>query len=402
MNATINAICYKSKILKNGEHPLMIRVCKDGKKKYKSLSISVHPDYWDFKKNRPKPNCPNRELILKIILDKELEFQKQILELRAEDKEFTASTLITPKSKTKSKTVQEYYKELIDDFKLSNRIGNAKVYNDSYTSLSKFTKNKLDIPFSHIDTDFLKDYEKWLKQKNCKDTSISLSFRTLRSVYNKAIVAKHAKRTSYPFEDFKVSKFNTKTEKRAVSKDIIKEIMELDLTGRSEYINFSRDMFIFSYLCSGINLTDIANLKVGNIVNDRLIYIRQKTGKKINIPLSENAKVIIQKYASEQTPYLFPILNDDIHKAEIQKYRRRKKVLRNINKNLKQISKMIGEDINLTTYVARHSYATVLKNSGVNIALISETLGHSDLKTTQIYLDSFENEQIDKAMENLL
>jgi hypothetical protein len=196
MSEKVNILCYKSKVLSNGEHPLMLCICKDRRRKYKSLGISVHPDYWDFSKNRPKSNCPNRELILKIILDKELELRRQILELKTEDKEFTASTLISPKSKTKSKTVQEYYKELIDDFKLSNRIGNEKVYNDSYTSLSKFTKNKLDILFSHIDTDFLKDYEKWLRHKNCKDTSISLPFRTLRSVYNKAIAAKHAKRAS--------------------------------------------------------------------------------------------------------------------------------------------------------------------------------------------------------------
>ena len=76
----VNILCYKSKTLANGENPLMIRVCKDGKKKYQSLGISVNPQFWDFTKERPKANCPNRELILKIILEKESEYQKQILE----------------------------------------------------------------------------------------------------------------------------------------------------------------------------------------------------------------------------------------------------------------------------------------------------------------------------------
>lgn len=403
MNATVNVVLFKSKTLSNGNHPLMVRVCKDGKKKYKSLGISVHPDHWDFVKSKPKTSCPNKDLILKIILDKELEFQKQILELQAEDKEFTASSLIIPKGKNRVKTVKEFYTELIEEFKQTDKIGNAKVYKDSYTSLQKFTKNRLDIPFSHIDADFLKEYEKWLRQKNCKDTSMSLSFRTLRSLYNKAITVKYAKRASYPFEEFKVSKFNTKTEKRAISRGIIKEIMELDLTDKRAYLNFSRDIFIFSYLCGGINFTDIANLKRSNVVNDRLIYMRQKTGKRINIPLRDEAKIIIDRHRKQSVQeYIFPVLSDDIHKTEAQKYMRRKKVLRNINKYLKEISKIIGEDVNLTSYVARHSYATVLKNSGVNIALISETLGHSDLKTTQIYLDSFENSQIDEAMKNLL
>lgn len=73
-----------------------------------------------------------------------------------------------------------------------------------------------------------------------------------------------------------------------------------------------------------------------------------------------------------------------------------------VNSNLKLIAIQLGLNTNLTTYVARHSFATVLKKSGVNIALISEALGHSDLATTQIYLDSFDNEQIDDAMKNLL
>ena len=97
MQARINIICYKSKILKDGKSPLMVRVFKDSKIKYKSLGICVHPDHWDFQKNRPKNDCPNRELILKIILEKEASFQKQILELKSEDKEYTASTLIDAK-----------------------------------------------------------------------------------------------------------------------------------------------------------------------------------------------------------------------------------------------------------------------------------------------------------------
>jgi len=402
MRATINVVCYKSKTLTNGENPLMLRICKDKKSKYQSLGISVNPAHWDFQKNRPKPNCPNRELILKIILEKEAKFQKQILELQSDEKEFTASTLIAPKSKIKVKTVKEFFEELIAELELANKIGNANVYKDSYNSLKSFTKNSLDIPFAHIDVDFLKQYEKWLRQKSCKETSISLLFRTLRSLYNKAIEANHAKSTSYPFDDFKVSKFNTKTEKRAVSKDVIKGIMNLDLSRKNKYMYFSRDMFIFSYLCGGINFTDIANLKQSNIINDRLVYSRQKTGKRISIPLSDIAKEIIHKYKDKCfTDYIFPILDDNTYKTEAQRYRRRKKVLRNVNSYMKKIAKVLGVE-KITSYTARHSYATVLKNSGVNIALISETLGHSDLKTTQIYLDSFENSQIDAALENLL
>ena len=402
--STVNVVCYKSKTLSNGEHPLMIRVCKDGKKKFKGLGISVRPEHWDSNKNRPKTNCPNKDLILKIILEKEAEFQKQMLELQSDDKEFTASTLITPKVKQKIKSVQEFYNEIIQELEQSNKIGNSRVYRDSLRSLELYSNGKLDIPFSYIDVDFLKGYEKWLKQREYKETSLSLFFRTLRSAYNKAMEAKYVKKTAYPFDEYKVSKFCIKTEKRAIPKDNIKLIMELDLSEHTEYMQFAKDLFVFSYLCSGINFTDIANLTLSNIVEGRLIYIRQKTGKKINIPLNVETNNIIEKYVKSDSTseYIFPILNVSLHKTEMQKYNRRKKVLLKVNKALKEISTITGINANLTTYVARHSYATVLKNSGVNIALIGETLGHSDLKTTQIYLDSFENEQIDAAMANLL
>ena len=402
MNATVNVICYKSKTLKNGEHPLMIRVCKDNKVKYKSIGLSVKLEYWDFRKNRPRVGCPNKELILKIILEKETEYQKQILELKSEDKEFTASTLIAPKIKISIKTVQEFYEQLITEFELSNRIGNSRIYNDSLSSLNHYYNGKLDMPFSHIDMEFLLGYEKWLRQKGCKETSMSIFFRTLRSVYNKAIEAKYAKKVSYPFDDFKVSKFSIKTEKRAINKDSIRVIMNLDVSKQSEYVQLSKDLFIFSYLCSGINFTDMANLTLSNIQDNRLIYIRQKTGKKINIPLCQEAISIIQKYKDLTNGYIFPILDKKIHINEMQKYNRRKKALLKVNRALKVINNIAGINANLTTYVSRHSYATVLKNSGVNIALIGETLGHSDLKTTQIYLDSFENSQINDAILNLL
>ena len=127
-----------------------------------------------------------------------------------------------------------------------------------------------------------------------------------------------------------------------------------------------------------------------------------KTHKKITVSLSAYALTIIEKYSHVSNGYLFPILDNDVHITEMQRYNRKKKVLKSVNYRLKKLSKILGMNINLTTYVARHSFATVLKRSGVNIALISEALGHSDLATTQIYLDSFENEQIDTAMANLL
>ena len=402
MDATISVVCYKSKTLSNGEHPLMLRISKDGKKKYQSLGISVNPKFWDFQKNKPKPKCPNLEYLQKIILDKKLELQKKMLEIKSDQKEYSAATLIEANEKLLvAKTVDCFYKEIIAQCEINNKCGNRLVYLNSYNSLKRFTNGKLEIPFNTINVAWLEKYEKWLRSNGNKETTISLMFRTLRSTYNKAIKERCAHLSDYPFQEYKISKFDTSTQKRAIAKtDMLKFTETSQPIGQKKYVELSKDIFIFSYLCGGINFTDIANLTQENIVNGRLHYIRQKTGKLIKIGIPQEAMQIIKKYTDESNGYLFPILNVKVHKTALQKQNRIHKIRGKVNDILKTLGKRLGIEANITTYVARHSFASVLKKSGVNIALISEALGHSDLATTQIYLDSFDNEQVDEAMKS--
>jgi len=405
MNASISVVCYKSKTLSNGENPLMIQVSKNGKRKYQSLGISINSKHWDFAKNKPKSNCPNGDFIQKIILDKITEYQKQILEFNANQKDYTLNNLLDGnKTTVKEKTVGEFYNELILNYTQTNKAGNRLIYKGSFNSIKDFSKGRMNFMFTDIDLEWLNRYEKWLRSKGNKETTISLLFRTLRSAYNKAIEAKCTKKVNYPFDDFKVSKFDVSTSKRAIAKDEILLIKEIDLSMEPESVQFAKDVFIFSYLCGGINFTDLANLKPENIVDNRLEYIRQKTGKKISLQLSPEANQILKHYQqlTALSGYFFPILDFRIHKSAIQKQNRIHKVLGKTDKGLKRIAELVGINISLTTYVARHSFATVLKKSGINISLISEALGHSDVVTTQIYLDSFDNSQIDEAMKCLL
>ena len=166
-------------------------------------------------------------------------------------------------------------------------------------------------------------------------------------------------------------------------------------------LSFARDLFLFSYYSAGINFTDIATLRPSNIHDGVIQYHRHKTGKELRFPLTMQNVAILKKYLStDGNEYIFPILDSRRHKSSQQIFNRIHKVLVAVNKNLETLGKMAGID-KLTTYVARHTYATVMKRSGVNIAIISETMGHSDIKTTQIYLDSFEDTQIAEALKNL-
>ena len=160
MNVTANIVCYKSKTLANGEHPLMIRVCKDGKKKYKSLGVSVNPKYWNFERNTLKPNCPNYEYLSKLITDKASELSAEIVKLKTERKEFTASTLIDDRAKrVKPKTVHDLFCEQIQRLTDEGRRGYMLSVKQVYNSLLSFN-NHLDICFSDIDVCFLRRWKR--------------------------------------------------------------------------------------------------------------------------------------------------------------------------------------------------------------------------------------------------
>lgn len=399
MNVTANIVCYKSKTLSNGEHPLMIRVCKDGKKKYKSLGVSVNPKFWNFEKNILKPSSPNYEYLSKIIADKASELSEEIVKLKSERKDFTASTLIEESSqRVKQRTVNDLFCEQIKRLEDEGRRGYMLSVKQVYNSLLMSNKH-LDIYFTDVDVAFLRKYETWLRKQELAENTIGIRFRTLRAIYNLAIEQDIVKTESYPFAKYKVARLHAETVKRSLFKEDIERILAYKST--NNYMRFPIDIFAFTYYCGGINFTDIAHLTQANLIDGRLIYKRQKTKKLIKIPLQPQALALIKKYHNAKSPYLFPILSP-FHKTAEQKANRIHKVITKVNDRLKQIGEALNLPIALTTYVARHSQATVMKKAGVSTGVIREIMGHSSERITQIYLDSFDNEQIDEAMKNLL
>ena len=387
----------------------MLRLTKSGKRKYVSLGLSVEERFWDFKKNSPKRNCPDRDAILAVIERKSKQYREQITQFKVEGKDYTLETLVQRvENPVRQMNFGEYLDYFIQQLKEENRLGYAESFKGLKSSLILYC-DSLDFQFTHIDQQWLKGYEMFLIRSGKKENTIGIRFRSLRVIYNKAVSEKLVKRDYYPFDDFKVSKFHEQTMKRAISKEDIKRIIELNLrtvtTYHSPYLSLGRDLFLFSYLSCGINLTDMARIRYCDIFEGRLSYHRQKTGKLISFQLQPMALEIIDKYRkpdARQDDYVFPILDRKVHKTAIQIRDKVRKANKAANKALHRIGEKLGISIDLTTYVARHSYATVLKRSGVSTAIISESLGHSSEKVTQIYLDSFENSQIDEAMKNLL
>jgi len=403
---TIAVILFKSKTLANGEHPLMLRVTKSRVRKYISVGLSCDEKDWDANKNLVKKSHPNKDVMNSIISKALKPYSDKILDFKNEEKDFTPAVLISEaKNPVKKITVFDYFDLKIQRLKNSKQIGNAKVYNDTQNQIKTFNGDK-DFTFSQLDYNFLLKFESHLKSKSLTDNAISVRFRTIRALFNAAIAEKYAKKELYPFNQFKISeRFSTKTQKRAITKEDIKKVEALKLTAGSAAFE-AQQYFLFSYYGQGINFVDMANLKWNNIINDRIFYKRAKTGGELSFKLNQPALAIIEFWKPltkiENDSYIFPILNANTHSTPTQKYNRVHKVLTRVNKDLKDIGKDAKIDTPLTSYVARHTFATVLKRSGVSTAIISESMGHQTESITQTYLKSFENSIIDEAMEHLL
>jgi len=405
MEATISVICNKFKVLKNGECPIMLRVAKDGKRSMKSLGVSVNPAYWDFSKNCPKKNYPNRVMLMQLISQTLAEYQGKMMVAKLKGEEISASSVVADgKLCTCHITVENYITKHIQELRDSGKVGNSYAYLNLRTTLQNFYGKKLNFTFNDIDVAFCNKFETWMRKNKFEDTTMHYYFRTLRATYNKAVEANCVDREKSPFVEYKLSRFSTKTKKRALSKENVMKVVNADCSKMREKAQLAHDVFTFSYYCGGISLVDVANLTPDNIIDGRLIYERQKTHGMINLVMLDEAKTIIERYATYQkrAGYLFPILDNRKHITPMQKFNRVRKLCTQLNKELHKIAANLKIKEDVTTYVARHSFATVLKKSGVNIGIISQALGHQDIKTTQVYLGQFDDEQVDMAMQNLL
>ena len=401
----IKIVQRKDRIYADGRCPLFFRFTQKRQCKYISTGIALTQEFWNETEQRITESCPDSESLNWQLKEKLAEYQKQIDKLTVLEIEVSFDTLFGQKSRYINCTVSEYFRQQIDYLKGIGKVGSAVKYTSCKHLLEQCGLGRKR--FEQIDLQYLQDFEAFLIRKGNTSNSIATKFSVLRAVYNKAVKHKVFAETENPFKQYNVGRFWKPTRKRAITKEDVQRIQSLELPASTEVYStaFARDIFLFSYCVAGINFKDIATLRYGDIQNGRIYYQRHKTGKELNSPILPQTREIMERYSkpdASSDDYIFPILDRHIHKSEQQICNRVHKVIGHVNANLKRIAEMAGLKVNLTTYVARHTFATVLKRSGVNISIISESLGHSDLETTQIYLDSFENSQIDEAMKNLL
>lgn len=304
-------------------------------------------------------------------------------------------------------TVAGAFAKYIADLKEQERFGTAHSYEYACKSLERFKKG---VTFPEINKQFLQKYEKWMKNNGNGDSSIGMYLRALRVIFNSAISDGDIPVEIYPFGNGK-DKYEiptTENRKKALTINEISDIINFSATGTAEAM---RDYWYFMYLCNGINPKDFCLLKNKNKSEDlRFIeFNRAKTAntrrkkKSIKVALHEPAIKIIEKYgdkSGDPEAYIFPVLNIDMTAEEIHKAKDNFTGL--VNDHVKKIAKAVGIAKPVTTSYARHSFATALKRSGKNLSLVSELLGHSDIKVTEHYLDSFDEETLHEMTEAII
>lgn len=205
------------------------------------------------------------------------------------------------------------------------------------------------------------------------------------------------KESQYPFGKGKYEVPNGSSRKLALTLEQIKKL--ITYSDETQATEKYRDLWFFSYLCNGINFRDMIYLQYSNIINGEICFIRAKTARNtkhskiIHAVITPEMQTIINKWGNPDTRpenYIFPFTKGA--EGPFEKVKLIREVVTECNQVLRKIAHEIGIP-RITTYSARHSFATVLKRSGVNIAYISESLGHSNLAITENYLASFETEE---------
>lgn len=282
---------------------------------------------------------------------------------------------------------------LIHDLKKIGKCRTAETYTTVLNSFLRF-HGENDLLFEEVDSNLMMEYEIYLKMNGvCPNTS-SFYMRNLRAIYNRAVETESIARNN-PFKY--VYTGVDKTVKRAVPLKVIRQLRDMDLA-LNRTMSYARDLFMFSFYTRGMSFVDMAYLKKKDLQNGILSYRRQKTGQQLFIKWEKPMQDIVSKYDTDGTPYLLPIIRD----METDARRQYKNAVHLVNDKLKKLGERLGLGIPLTTYVARHAWASIAKSKNIPLSTISEAMGHDSENTTRIYLASLDTSVVDKANSLIL
>jgi integrase/recombinase XerD len=396
--ATVRLILKKDKLNKEGEAPLYIRIIKDRKAKFISLGIKIKPKDWNEKQARVKKSHPNSQRMNNFLAHKIAEAEGIALEME------TASKFVSPKSLKESilgknpQSFLEYFQKYVDDVEKNGKFSFYKKVKAVYSKLCNYTGDD-DLTFNDLTVTFLKRYESYLAEKLFNSTNtIYSNLKVIRKVVNDAVNEDLLALDKNPFNKYKLKQ--EKTTKEFLTEEEILRIESLDLDEKSMR-NHHRNIYVFATYAGGLRISDLLQLKWEDYDGERIIMTTQKTNNTVSIKLPEKAKEIIEFYIPKKPKsenYIFPFLKNDRPYTQKEIYNAVSSHNAYANKDLKVIAKMAEINKKLHFHTSRHTFATRALKKGMRIEYVSRLLGHSSIKTTQVYA-KIVNKDLDDAMD---
>lgn len=281
---------------------------------------------------------------------------------------------------------------IISRVRSEERFNTVKNYETALRSLLRYAEAS-DLSIRSITADFVQGYQQWLKHQGISLNTISCYTRSLRAIYNKV---QRRKGKATPFEHAYTG--SPETAKRSIPASDMRKLLKLQLPVGSR-LALSRDVFLFCFYCLGMPFIDVAFLRRNQISNGCITYYRRKTHQAIHIPIEPQIKEIIARYRHAQRELVFPILTQTQGVDAYSDYRRK---LSQYNYDLRQLSQMAKLKTRLTSYMVRHTWASMAYERQVDLHVISKALGHDNPQTTLVYIRGINNRQLANANRRLL
>lgn len=393
---------FRASSVPQAEGTLYFQVIHQRSVRCQSTAYRIFPHEWDERRSSllipPHGERRAQLLLMQSMLNGELRQRRNILvKMTAGDQEVSMDELIMAFDELPPcKTVFTFLQEQAEKKEQMLRMGTAKTYVNAYRRFRDF-RNGMDLAFDELTPDMIERYDAWLRNRSLKTNSIRFYLRTLNTLLCKAVIEGLLEPDRRLFSRVRLS--YVPTTKRAISEHELKAIAQLPLP-RGSSMALARDIFMFSFYTRGMSFVDMAFLKKTDLKGRLLEYCRKKTNQHLSIAWERALQTIVDRYAhlTKDTSYMLPIIRAE-DGTEYQQYRR---MHENVNWALRIIGERAGLRIRLTTYVARHTWASIARNMNFSIAIISEGMGHRSYRTTQVYLDSIGTSRINDANKQII
>ncbi len=265
----------------------------------------------------------------------------------------------------------------------------AHVHRSALRSFKAFLNGQRTL-FTDITPTLLKRYETWLSRQGKSRNTISTYLRALRSTYNRAVERGLARFVPRLFHQ--VYTGICAPTKRALTRDEVKHIIEAEVPAE---LKQAQEWFSLMFYLRGMPFIDLAHLRPCDYDGCTLTYSRHKTLQMLQLEVPVEARSLIHPYTdSNDSPYLFPILQ-----KEGENYA---SALRTLNKQLDRLARHVLPYRHITSYTARHSWATIAYHLGISVGVVSCGLGHTSIRTTESYLAPLAYKKIDEAHRMVL